>query len=67
MEVLDTAAGVWLDGNGLVTPSSTNKGTAEHDPALELLRRCRHTAASVDTQVYIHGGLRGGIGFKCFL
>ncbi|KAL1827399.1 hypothetical protein ACET3Z_005811 [Daucus carota] len=65
--VLDTAAGVWLDGNGLVTPSSTNKGTAEHDPALEILRRCRHTAASVDTQVYIHGGLRGDLVLDDFL
>ncbi|KAL8089425.1 hypothetical protein AgCh_039036 [Apium graveolens] len=64
--VLDTAAGVWLDKNGLVTSSSTNKG-AEHDPSLELLRRCRHTAASVDTQVYIHGGLRGDLVLDDFL
>ncbi|KAK1357013.1 Serine/threonine-protein phosphatase [Heracleum sosnowskyi] len=65
--VLDTAAGVWLDRNGLVTSSSTNKGMAENDPSLELLRRCRHTAASVDTQVYIHGGLRGDLVLDDFL
>ncbi|KAK1378687.1 hypothetical protein POM88_025440 [Heracleum sosnowskyi] len=48
--VLDTAAGVWSDRNGLVTSSYTSKGQAEPDPCLELLRRCRHAAASVDTQ-----------------
>ncbi|XP_022851069.1 serine/threonine-protein phosphatase BSL1-like isoform X2 [Olea europaea var. sylvestris] len=56
--VLDTAAGVWLDRNGLVT-SRGNKGHAEHDPSLELMRRCRHAAASVGVQIYIYGGLRG--------
>ena len=60
LKVLDTAAGVWLDRNGLVTSSRT-KGQADQDPSLELLRRCRHAAASVDTQVYVYGGLRGGI------
>ncbi|RVW21242.1 Serine/threonine-protein phosphatase BSL1 [Vitis vinifera] len=45
--VLDTAAGVWLDRNGLVTSPRTNKGHTEYDPSLELMRRCRHAAASV--------------------
>lgn len=58
--MLDTAAGVWLDRNGIVT-SSRNKPLSDPDPSLELLRRCRHAAASVDSQVFIHGGLKGGI------
>lgn len=59
--VLDTAAGVWLDRNGLVTSSSrTNKGHKEHDPALELMRRGRHASASIGVRLYIYGGLRGG-------
>lgn len=58
--VLDTAAGVWLDRNGLVTSSRTSKGHAENDPNLELMRRCRHAAASVGVRIYIYGGLRGG-------
>ncbi|KAL2510599.1 Serine/threonine-protein phosphatase BSL1 [Abeliophyllum distichum] len=56
--VLDTAAGVWLDRNGLVT-SRGNKGHSEHDPSLELMRRCRHAAASVGVRLYIYGGLKG--------
>ncbi|KAL8100879.1 hypothetical protein AgCh_032942 [Apium graveolens] len=64
--VLDTAAGVWLDRNGLVTSSRT-KGQADQDPSLELLRRCRHAAASVDTQVYVYGGLRGDLVLDDFL
>ncbi|KAI9075809.1 hypothetical protein K1719_042295 [Acacia pycnantha] len=57
--VLDTAAGVWLDRNGLVTTSSrTNKGY-DYDPSLDLMRRCRHAAAAVDARIYIYGGLRG--------
>ncbi|KAL8113104.1 hypothetical protein AgCh_020431 [Apium graveolens] len=65
--VLDTAAGVWSDRNGLVTSSYTNKGQTEPDPCLELLRRCRHAAASVDTQVYVYGGLRGDVVLDDFL
>lgn len=59
LAVLDTAAGVWLDRNGIVSSSRSNKGH-DHDPALELMRRCRHAAAAVGVQIYIHGGLRGG-------
>lgn len=60
MEVLDTAAGVWLDRNGLVTSPRINKGHTEYDPSLELMRRCRHAAASVGVRIYIYGGLKGG-------
>lgn len=59
LEVLDTAAGVWLDKNGLVT-SRPNKGNTEQDPSSESMRRCRHAAASVGVRIYIYGGLRGG-------
>ncbi|XP_019188388.1 PREDICTED: serine/threonine-protein phosphatase BSL1 isoform X1 [Ipomoea nil] len=59
--VLDTAAGVWLDRNGLVTSSRNNKGQTEHDPSLELIRRCRHAVASVGARIYTFGGLRGDI------
>eukprot|EP01018_Ginkgo_biloba_P040874 Gb_14390 [translate_table: standard] len=58
--VLDTAAGLWLDRNGVVTSSRTNKSYADSDSSLELLRRCRHAAASVGHQIYIYGGLKGG-------
>ena len=58
--VLDTAAGVWLDRNGLVTSSRGSKGHVDNDPSLELMRRCRHAAASVGVRIYIYGGLRGG-------
>jgi protein phosphatase len=57
--VLDTAAGVWLDRNGLVTASRAIKPPLESDPTLELMRRCRHAAASVGVRIYIYGGLRG--------
>lgn len=66
--VLDTAAGVWLDRNGLVTSSSrTNKGHKEHDPALELMRRGRHASASIGVRLYIYGGLRGDMLLDDFL
>ncbi|GAU30682.1 hypothetical protein TSUD_39060 [Trifolium subterraneum] len=64
--VLDTAAGVWLDRNGLVSSSRSNKGR-DHDPSLELMRRCRHAAAAVGVQVYIYGGLRGDLLLGDFL
>ncbi|KAI4349581.1 hypothetical protein L6164_010154 [Bauhinia variegata] len=66
--VLDTAAGVWLDRNGLVTSSSrTSKGRNDYDPSLELMRRCRHAAAAVGVRIYIHGGLKGDILLDDFL
>ena len=61
--VLDTAAGVWLDRNGLVT-SRSGKGHSDSDHALELMRRCRHAAASIGVRIYIYGGLRGGRDIK---
>ncbi|KAI6695683.1 hypothetical protein NL676_023393 [Syzygium grande] len=57
--VLDTAAGVWLDRNGLVTSSRTSKDHSQYDPALELMRRCRHAAAAIGVRIYVFGGLRG--------
>ncbi|RZC89756.1 hypothetical protein C5167_035751 [Papaver somniferum] len=57
--VLDTAAGVWLDRNGVVTSSRANKGVADFDAAVELMRRCRHASASVGVRIYIFAGLRG--------
>ncbi|KAG6523696.1 hypothetical protein ZIOFF_013572 [Zingiber officinale] len=57
--VLDTAAGVWLDRNGVVTSTRTHKSPTDNDGSLELLRRCRHALASVGTQVYVFGGLKG--------
>uniref|UniRef100_A0A2P2MN52 protein-serine/threonine phosphatase n=1 Tax=Rhizophora mucronata TaxID=61149 RepID=A0A2P2MN52_RHIMU len=65
--VLDTAAGVWLDRNGLVTSSKNGKGHIEHDPSLELMRRCRHAAASVGVHIYVYGGLRGDVLLDDFL
>ncbi|OMP06611.1 hypothetical protein COLO4_08049 [Corchorus olitorius] len=65
--VLDTAAGVWLDRNGLVTSSRNTKGHAEYDPSLELMRRGRHAAASVGVRIYIYGGLRGDMLLDDFL
>ncbi|XP_038709187.1 serine/threonine-protein phosphatase BSL1-like [Tripterygium wilfordii] len=59
--VLDTAAGVWLDRNGLVTSSRNSKGNNEYDPSLELMRRCRHASASVGVRIYVYGGLKGDI------
>ncbi|KAL5561594.1 hypothetical protein UlMin_031341 [Ulmus minor] len=65
--VLDTAAGVWLDRNGLVTSSRSGKGHSEYDPSLELMRRCRHAAASVGVRIYVYGGLRGDVLLDDFL
>ncbi|KAK8635577.1 hypothetical protein V6N13_004310 [Hibiscus sabdariffa] len=65
--VLDTAAGVWLDRNGLVTSSRNSKGHVEYDPSLELMHRCRHASASVGVRIYIHGGLRGDMLLDDFL
>lgn len=59
LTVLDTAAGVWLDRNGIVSSSRSSKGH-DYDPSLELMRRCRHAAAAVSTHIFIYGGLRGG-------
>nr|KAJ0205145.1 hypothetical protein LSAT_V11C500297390 [Lactuca sativa] len=64
--VLDTAAGVWLDRHGMVTSSRPNKAQTE-DPALELMRRCRHAASSVGVRIYIYGGLRGDVLLDDFL
>ncbi|KAF9605293.1 hypothetical protein IFM89_015909 [Coptis chinensis] len=57
--VLDTAAGVWLDRNGIVTSSRTSKVPTDTDGSLELMRRGRHASASVGVRIYIYGGLRG--------
>ncbi|XP_039027439.1 serine/threonine-protein phosphatase BSL1-like [Hibiscus syriacus] len=65
--VLDTAAGVWLDRNGLATSSWNAKGYAEDDPSLELMHRCRHASASVGVRIYIYGGLRGDMLLDDFL
>ncbi|TQD94961.1 hypothetical protein C1H46_019392 [Malus baccata] len=65
--VLDTAAGVWLDRNGLVTSSRTGKGQNDQDPSLELMRRSRHAAASLGVRIYIYGGLKGDILLDDFL
>ncbi|CAM8979401.1 unnamed protein product [Rhodiola kirilowii] len=65
--VLDTAAGVWLDRNGLVTSSHTATESTDYDPALELMRRCRHAAASVGGRIYVHGGIRGDVVLDDFL
>ncbi|KAF5180747.1 Serine/threonine-protein phosphatase BSL1 [Thalictrum thalictroides] len=59
--VLDTAAGVWLDRNGIVTSSRTTKAPSDLDGSLELMRRCRHASASVGVRIYIYGGLRGDV------
>jgi protein phosphatase len=40
--------------------SRTLKSSGEHDASSDLLRRCRHAAASVGSQIFIYGGLRGG-------
>nr|XP_034908260.1 serine/threonine-protein phosphatase BSL1-like isoform X2 [Populus alba] len=65
--VLDTAAGTWLDRNGIVTSSKTSKGHAEYDPSLELMRRCRHASASVGVRIYVYGGLKGDAVLDDFL
>ncbi|KAF8387947.1 hypothetical protein HHK36_026612 [Tetracentron sinense] len=61
--VLDTAAGVWIDRNGIVTSSRASKGQGpiECDPSLELMRRCRHASASIGVRIYIYGGLKGDL------
>ncbi|XP_047334395.1 serine/threonine-protein phosphatase BSL1-like [Impatiens glandulifera] len=59
--VLDTAAGVWLDRNGMVNSLQGSKGQPDQDPSLELMRRCRHAAASVGVRIYVYGGLRGDV------
>ncbi|XP_076883046.1 serine/threonine-protein phosphatase BSL1-like isoform X2 [Bidens hawaiensis] len=64
--VLDTAAGVWLDRHGLVTAPRGNKGQTD-EPSLELMRRCRHAAASVGARLYVYGGLRGEVLLGDFL
>ncbi|KAI3783127.1 hypothetical protein L2E82_13190 [Cichorium intybus] len=67
LAVLDTAAGVWLDRNGLVTSShSSNNGQTEDD-SLELMRRCRHATSSVGSRLYVYGGLRGDLLLDDFL
>lgn len=67
--VLDTAAGVWLDKNGIVTTSSRSHKSSSNgrDASLELMKRCRHAAASVESQIFIHGGLKGDIQLDDFL
>jgi protein phosphatase len=65
--VLDTAAGVWLDRNGQVTSARGSKGQIDQDPSFELMRRCRHGAASVGIRIYVHGGLRGDVLLDDFL
>ncbi|XP_031488559.1 serine/threonine-protein phosphatase BSL1 isoform X2 [Nymphaea colorata] len=57
--VMDTAAGVWVDRNGIVTSSRSSKSSTEINPSLELLCRCRHAAACVGNRVFIYGGLKG--------
>ncbi|KZV54338.1 hypothetical protein F511_03593 [Dorcoceras hygrometricum] len=64
--VLDTAAGIWLDRNGLVTARG-NKGQTDSDLSLESMRRCRHAAASIGVRIYIFGGLKGDILLDDFL
>ncbi|XP_071701460.1 serine/threonine-protein phosphatase BSL1-like [Rutidosis leptorrhynchoides] len=64
--VLDTAAGVWLDRHGLVT-ASHNVDEQTEDPSLELMRRCRHATSSVDSRIYVYGGLRGDVLLGDFL
>jgi len=55
ISVLDTAAGYWVDRNGIVSSPRTNKSHTEFDPSLDLLKRCRHAAASVGNQIYTYG------------
>ncbi|XP_020580587.1 serine/threonine-protein phosphatase BSL1 homolog [Phalaenopsis equestris] len=65
--VLDTAAGVWLDRNGIVTASSLQKSSNDYDPSLELMRRCRHASAATASQIYVYGGLKGDVPLGDFL
>nr|XP_043620256.1 serine/threonine-protein phosphatase BSL1-like [Erigeron canadensis] len=64
--VLDTAAGVWLDRNGLVTSSNGSNSQTE-DPSLEIMRRCRHSMSSIGSRLYVYGGLRGDVLLDDFL
>ncbi|XP_076898664.1 serine/threonine-protein phosphatase BSL1-like [Bidens hawaiensis] len=64
--VLDTAAGVWLDRHGLVT-SSHNGNEQTEDPSLDLMRRCRHAMSSIDSCLYVYGGLKGDVLLGDFL
>ncbi|KAG1327771.1 Serine/threonine-protein phosphatase [Cocos nucifera] len=57
--VLDTAAGVWLDRNGIVTSSRMRKSSNDSDTSLGHLNRCRHASASTGFQIFVYGGLRG--------
>uniref|UniRef100_A0A0E0KGU2 Serine/threonine-protein phosphatase n=1 Tax=Oryza punctata TaxID=4537 RepID=A0A0E0KGU2_ORYPU len=62
--VLDTAAGVWCDTKSVVTTPRIGRYSADAaggDAAVELTRRCRHAAAAVGDQIFIYGGLRGGV------
>ncbi|XP_023749558.1 serine/threonine-protein phosphatase BSL1 [Lactuca sativa] len=67
LSVLDTAAGVWLDRNGLVTSSQSNNNGQMEDESLELMRRCRHATSSVGSRLYVYGGLRGDLLLGDFL
>ncbi|XP_010904839.2 serine/threonine-protein phosphatase BSL1 homolog isoform X2 [Elaeis guineensis] len=57
--VLDTAAGVWLDRNGIVTLSRMRRSSNDSDTSLGRLSCCRHASASTGFQIYVYGGLRG--------
>ncbi|KAL4572083.1 hypothetical protein LXL04_018852 [Taraxacum kok-saghyz] len=67
LAVLDTAAGVWLDRNGLVTSSHNSNNEKMDDESLELMRRCRHATSSVGSRIYLYGGLRGDLLLDEFL
>jgi protein phosphatase len=61
--VLDTAAGVWCDRNGVVTSPRIGRfsnDAAGGEASNELTRRCRHAAAAVGDLIFVYGGLRGG-------
>lgn len=45
----------------IISSPRTSKSHTEYDSSLDLLKRCRHAAASVGNQIYIYGGLRGEI------
>ncbi|KAH7277181.1 hypothetical protein KP509_39G038100 [Ceratopteris richardii] len=64
LAVLDTAAGAWLDWRGVLTGPRRGRYNQVHpagDGSTHLTRRCRHAAASVGSNIYIYGGLRGGV------
>ena len=58
--VLDTDAAIWLDRNGVVTGPRLSRPSLNTEN-VELTRRCRHGAAAVGNNIYIYGGLRGGM------